>query len=189
MQWKLPPPVSTWSARNPIATRPGKQRLDDVHGGPIVRRAILRHNHGGIADVEVHVARRDDVAVLILDAAGRGEGDDIELGSLQSFGGVAIDGVVGIVLRGGRDCDAAGRDEAREIVDVAVGVVVEQALAEPDHALEAEVVLRAAARSLHGSRGVAVRVQQALLGGQDGAGTVSVDRAALEHPIGLGIGQ
>ena len=36
-----------------------------------------------------------------------------------------------------------GRDEAREIVDMAVGVVVQQAGAEPDHALEAEVVEQA----------------------------------------------
>ena len=72
---------------------------------------------------------------------------------------------------------------------MAVGVVVEQALAEPDHALEAEVVLKPALDVLVGRAGVAVRVEQALLGRDDGARSVVVDRAAFEHPVGLGVGQ
>ena len=32
-----------------------------------------------------------------------------------------------------------GRDEAREIIDMAVGVVVQQAIAEPQHPVETEI--------------------------------------------------
>ena len=58
------------------------------------------------------------------------------------LGGVAIDRLIGIVRGRLRDRDPARRDEAREIVDMAVGMVVDQALAEPDDALEAEVALQ-----------------------------------------------
>ena len=44
----------------------------------------------------------------------------------------SIDRRVGIVLGRARDRDPARRDEAGEIVDMAVGMVVEQAVAEPD---------------------------------------------------------
>ena len=79
-----------------------------------------------------------------------------------------------------------GRNEPREIVDMTVGVIVQQA--------------RRPARSLARSRGraaaslptcvagqrVAVGVEQALLGGDDRARSVAVDRAAFQHPVRLG---
>ena len=163
----------------------GEQRLDDLDRGAVVRRAILRHDDCRIADVEVHVARRDDVAVLVGDPAGRGQGHDVEMGVAEPPGGVLVDRLIGLVLGGGRDRDPARRDEAREIVDMAVGMIVHQPGAEPDHALEAEVLEKALLDLITG-QGIAVRVEQALLGRQHGARSVAVDGAAFEHPIGLG---
>ena len=71
---------------------------------------------------------------------GRGQGDDVELGVAQPPRGVLVDRFVGIVLRGCRDRDPPRRHEPREIVDMAVGMVVHQARAEPHDAFETEVV-------------------------------------------------
>ena len=80
-------------------------------------------------------------------------------------GGVLVDRLVRVVLGGGRDRDAARRDEAGEIVDVAVGMVVHQPRAEPDDALEAEVLAEPLLDLLAGQL-IAVGVEQALLGRQ-----------------------
>ena len=111
-------------------------------------RAILRHHDGGIADVEVHVARRDRRR-RPRRATRPGEGR-VTTSSRASRAAAArhrVDRLVGIVPGRRRDRDPSRRHEAREIVDVAVGVVVEQARAEPDDALEAEIARAAAARS------------------------------------------
>ena len=60
-----------------------------------------------------------------------------------------------------------GRDEAREIVDMAVGMVVEQAVAEPHDARRAEVAPEPRLDLVLVEAGVAVGVEQALLGGQE----------------------
>ena len=67
---------------------------------------------------------------------------------------------------------------------MAVRMVVHQPAAEPEHAIDAEVRaqlrLDVAAREVR----VAVRIEQALLGGDGEAGAVDVDRAALQDPVG-----
>ena len=188
MQWKLPPPVRIWSARRPIARRSGKQRLDRLDRGAVVGCAVERDDDGRIADVEVHVAGRDDLAVA-LDQAGRGDGDDLEIGVEQRLGRIGIGRGIGVVVDRLRNGDAARPDEAREIVDMAVGMVVEQAVAEPDDAVAPRSRFsRSSTSSLVEAR-VAVGVEQALLGGEEGARPVAVDRSALQDPVGLGVGQ
>ena len=90
---------------------------------------------------------------------------------------------IGRVLDPGQE-DDAGAGEAGEVVDVAVGLVLEDAVAEPDHLLGAEVVVERRLDRGAVELRVAVRVQQALLGGQHRALAVDVDRAALEHERG-----
>ena len=59
--------------------------------------------------------------------------------------------MVRIVAVGGRLADdAARRDEAREIVDVAIGVIVQQAFIEPQHFLDAKRALQRNFRALFG---------------------------------------
>ena len=118
----------------------GEQRLDDVDGRPVVGRAVLRDDHDGIADVEVHIARGNDVAVLVGDSPGGGQGDNVEPRIGQPPCSVLVDGFVWVVPRRGWDRHPAGGDKPREIVDVPVGVIVHQAGAEPDDPLEAEIV-------------------------------------------------
>src|SRR3546814_41689 len=47
----------------------GKERGERVHGRGIVRRTIGRDDHDAVADIEVHIACRRDLAVQF-DAAG-----------------------------------------------------------------------------------------------------------------------
>src|SRR5207302_5440872 len=75
----------------------GEQRLDDGNCGLIVRSAVLRHHDRGITDVEVHIARGDDVAILADDPTRRGEGDDVEPRVNEAPSGVLVDGFIGIV--------------------------------------------------------------------------------------------
>src|SRR5688500_6813667 len=46
-----------------------EQRLDDGDSRAVVGDAILRHDHRRVADVEIHVAGRNDVALGAWDAA------------------------------------------------------------------------------------------------------------------------
>jgi hypothetical protein len=78
-----------------------------------------------------------------------------------------------------RDHDVLGH-EAGDVVDVPVGVVADDAVAQPQHLADAEQQPQALLDLGARQAGVAVLVQQALLGGQHRAGAVDVDRAALE---------
>ena len=122
-----------------------KQRLDRLDRGGVVGLAILGHDHRGIADIEVHVAGRDDLAVAS-HRARRRDGDDFKLCVQKGLGGIGKGGNIGIVRDRLGDRDPPGSNEACKIVDVAVGVIVEQAVAKPDDTGRAEVALKAGYR-------------------------------------------
>ena len=113
MQWKLPPPVRIWSARSPTATRSGNRACDRGHRRLVVRRAVERHDDGGIADVEVHVGGRDDL-VVALDLAGGGDGRPRPAPKRRgAAGGVAIDGLIRIAAPSGSGSPACPRATKR----------------------------------------------------------------------------
>ncbi len=75
----------------------------------------------------------------------------------------------------------AGTGETAEVVDMAAGNVVDRALAKPDHDLAARVRAHCLFDLPPGRVAVAVRVEQTLLGGDQGAFAVGVDRSAFQH--------
>ena len=79
--------------------------------------------------------------------------------------------------------------EAGEIVDMAVGMVADQPLAEPQQAVDAERLVQSHLDIRARQRRVAVDVEQAFLGRDAKSGAVDVDPAAFEHPILLIDGQ
>ncbi len=90
---------------------------------------------------------------------------------------------IGIVGAGRRLADdAAGRDEPRHIVDMAVGVIMGEALVEPDDLARAEgVVQRGLGLAL--APAIAVGVEEGLPRGEHRAVAVMVDGAAFEHEV------
>ena len=88
------------------------------------------------------------------------------------------------IFRSGRRLadDAARRDEARDVVDMAVGVVVLQALVDPDDFPGSESLGQ---RLLGGGfrPAVAIGIQQRLPRRQDRALAIVIDGAAFEHEI------
>ena len=77
--------------------------------------------------------------------------------------------------------DLARADEAGHVVDVAVGLLGVDAVAQPEHLLAAEIVAEHALDGAAVHVGVAPLGQQAHLGREHGTLAVDVDRAALEH--------
>ena len=87
---------------------------------------------------------------------------------------------VGLVVGPGQQHDTR-RHEAREVVDVTVGLVVREPPGQPDHSLGGEMVVQRLLDLRPRQRRIAVGIQQALFRGDDGSLPVSVDRAALQH--------
>ena len=77
--------------------------------------------------------------------AGRRKQTDVEPGRVEPPSSVEGDGVLRVArVVGPREHDDARTDEAREVVDVATRLVVHDSVAEPDHALDPEMVAQAA---------------------------------------------
>ena len=118
---------------------------------------------------------------------------------MEVLGEREVVGVGGIGLDAGED--GVGRDEAGDVVDVAVGVVAGAAAGEPEGLVDAEVVAEGAFELGAGlvrraEAGVALLDfgEEALLGGEQDACAVGVDGAAFEDDaaavdFGLDLGE
>ncbi|PAV93554.1 hypothetical protein WR25_12586 [Diploscapter pachys] len=92
---------------------------------------------------------------------------------------------IGVVLRRLGQSDAPFADEAGEVVDMAIGMVVQQAVTQPDDTRIAQILAQPALDIGLGHRRVAIGIEQALFGRHHRAGTVTVDRAAFQHPVAI----
>ena len=85
--------------------------------------------------------------------------------------------------------DRALVDEAGEVVHVPIGIVARDAVTEPEDLGHAEKIAQMGLDVGPVELGVAIGVEQARLGGQQGTAAVDVDRAALHHDAGLEHGE
>ena len=148
MQWKEPPPDrrSEQPARGDADDLAiGKQGLQRRERRGCVGVAVDRHHDDAVGDDEVHVAGGRDLAQRVAIQARRRDAHDLEPAALRVGRRCerARDGVeslgVGVVGAGRRLArDAAGRHEAGEVVDMAVGMVVHETLVEPEDLRRAE---------------------------------------------------
>ena len=189
MQWMLPPPRRISRAGTPTTSRSGKARRRIAAASVVVARVEQRVDDPRVAEVEVDVGGGQAVAgrgaaacpraastpsassAESLQRAGEGSSTTSKRAAagvgrgFEPLARVAGDRVLGVVLvvGPGQQHDP-GPGEAGEVVDVAVGLVFEDAGAEPDHLLGAEVVEQDPLDLLLGELRVAVRVEQALFG-------------------------
>ena len=103
-----------------------------------MRRSESRHDHQMRGDREIDVAGGLDHA-LAGNQTGRGNAHHFDAECLRPRRGIGIDCGVGIILAGGFGYNQPVRaDEARKIVDVAIGVIVDQSVAQPQHPVKAQ---------------------------------------------------
>src|SRR5579863_6894270 len=162
---------------------------DGVEGDAVVGIVKCGHEHDAVSDIEVGVAG-GQALVAKYDRARQRELDEVELlagGRARGFeagevvGERLVVGVAGVGFDDGKD--GVGRGEARDVVDMAVGVVAGDATAEPDDLIDAEVVVERALELLAAHAGIALLdvAEQAFFRGEQSAGAVDVDGAAFEH--------
>ncbi len=114
----------------------------------VVPVAVRRDEQGAVDEVEVHVRRRQPLAVVD-DGAGHGDLDDLERAAVLVDKAIELSarGLQHLVIRVGRivldrDDDLSRADEPGKVVDVAVGVVAFDPAGEPGDVLLAVVVLQ-----------------------------------------------
>ena len=142
----------------------------------------------GVSNVEVGVACRQALA-FEEDGRGHGQACDFEGLAVEIASGfqackVLGEGemifVCGVGFDGGDD--AVGSNEARDVVDVAVGVVAGAAAMQPESLADAEVIVKGLFQLLARDARVALLNlrEQALFGCDENAFAVDVDRSAFE---------
>ncbi len=161
---------------------------DDVERVTVVGVVEGRDQDEIVGDIEVGIAG-GQALVVEDDRSRHGQLDDVERLASQIAGGAQAVEVFGereviFVVGAGLDAgeDGVFSDEAGDVVDVAMGVVAGGAPVEPENLVDAEVIMQGALDLLLGDAWVALLDfgEEALFGGDENAGAVSVDGAAFE---------
>ena len=99
----------------------------------------------------------------------------------QIFGERLVVGIARVGLDGSDNRRRA--DEAGDVVHVAVGIVAGDAAIEPEHLIDAEIIVKDLLQLLAADAGIALLhlAEQALFRGEQDARAVGVDGAAFEH--------
>ena len=168
----------------------GEEGFEDV-GGLIVGEATIGgKNDLSIGNVEVGVGSREAL-VVIEDDVGHGKFNN---GGLFAVGEAAtvehskilLQGLIvlvpGIFFDDGND--GVGRDKAREVVDMAVGVIAHNAVAQPDDIFHTVVVSKVVLYLILIELRIAVGVEEARGGGEEVATAVDVNASTLHHYVG-----
>ncbi len=151
-------------------------------GQDVQRHAVVGivkggHQHQAVGDVEIGIAGRQALAaedhrarhgqldnVNCLPSSVRAALRRSRFSASGSWFGSLVSGSTAVTI-------VAGADEAGDVVDVAVGVVAGNAAAEPDHLIDAEVIVKDLLQLLAADAGIALLhlAQQALFGGEQNA--------------------
>lgn len=185
----------------------GEHALEDRPGLGVLGIVEARRDDAAVDDQEVHVgagqanggiarlAALDDIhaVALFLGRVQRAGDRHLVYHQLASLGvaaffqhaegGLAAQVVRVVLVVGPGQQHLAGTHVAAEVVDVAVGLVVVEAVRQPDDALHRKVVAQGPLDLRLAQVRVAVVVEQAFLGGDQRAFAVDVDRAALEDEV------
>ena len=98
--------------------------------------------------------------------------------------GIGIDRRIGIIRSGrARHGQDARGHKPREIIDMAIGVIIVQTLPQPQHPIKAQIAVQALFNFASRKVRIAIGVEQALLSRGDQTGAVTIKRAAFQHPV------
>ena len=159
--------------------------------GGVATGIVGRDEHDAVRDVEVGVARGETLAVVLERAGHRERLDPQGLAVLvphlpeprEIVTERSVVGVGGILLDDG---DHGPRiRESGEVIHMTVGIVTDDAVAEPEDVGDAEIVPEARLDLAPGEAGIPVGVQQTGLGGEQRAGAVHVDGPAFHDDAGM----
>src|SRR5262245_10968902 len=145
----------------------GKLALKDFNGFGVARVPICRDGDQSIGDVKVRVAG-GKTAALVFQATGHRQFNDAERPALrvacgaEQFEILPERGVVRVV-RIGLDDGHKGRrtHEAREVIDVSVGVVAFDAVAKPENLPYAQKIAQVTFDVTRGQLRIAIGIEQA----------------------------
>ena len=166
-----------------------EEGLEDVGCLVVGKAAVSGENNFPVGDVEIGVGGRKSLIVVEDDVRHR-EFDD---GGLLAVGKattvehleVFLKGLIvlvpSILLYGGDD--GVGCDKAREVVDVAVGVVTHDAVAQPDDVVHTIVVAKITFYLILRELRISVGIEEARGGGEEVATAVDIDATALHDDI------
>ncbi len=166
-----------------------EERGEGVEGDAVVWIMEGGHEDEAVGNVEIGVAGGQALAaeddwpghrqlgdgVLLPFPGARG----LETGEI--FGEYFVVGVAGVGFDGGEDC--VGRDKAGDVVDVAVGVVADDAAVEPQDVVDTKVVVENGFQLLLAHAGVALLdfTEEAFLRGEENACAIGVNGAAFQY--------
>lgn len=147
------------------------------------------HEHRAIDNEVIRVAGRNTLAIEAKGAR-HGQFDDVELlacRSAEAAESLQVGGkdLVVFILRIRFDAgdETVVFEKPGHVINVTIGIVADDALAEPEKAGHAEVVAQDALDLLAIQVRVAIRMEKALLTGEKQSLVIHLDGAALEHHI------
>ena len=109
-----------------------KEFRNSSDGNFITRPAVGRHDDTGIADVEIHMAGRHDLAILIHMSPSRRDCHHVNWPCLRAVKRIGEHRRIGIVIaKWLGQSQHTGGNKARKIIDMAIGMVIFQSHAEP----------------------------------------------------------
>ena len=118
-----------------------------------------------------------------LNQSGRGDGDDLNTESLGATFRISIDCGIGIIAAGFRNDQFARPNKPRQIIDMAIGMIVDQPITQPQNPIKAEVVMQGLFDLFPRQIWVAIGVEQTLLGRDDKAGSIAINSSSFEHIV------
>lgn len=169
----------------------GEESLEDVGGLVVGEATVGGEDDFAIGNVEVGIGGREAL-VVVEDDVGHGKLHD---GGLLAVGETAAVEHLEVLLQGfvvlipgvlfDDGDDGVGRDEAREVVDMTVGVIADNAFTEPDDIINTIIVTKIAFYLVLIELWIAVGIEKARGGGEEVATAVDINAAAFHDDIRL----
>jgi len=173
----------------------GKQGTQKFNDPTVIGVSVLGDEHCFVTDIKIRITCGEPRS-LRHHTPRHWKRDDVEpcsiliLGPLQklivfSQGRVVL--VLGVFLEGAQH--RGGIDKSGEVVDMAIGVIPQNSMVEPDKMTNTQMISQGPFDVVSPQMGIAIRVQKTLVGGHAGPESIDLNRASLENQSWLENGE